>query len=92
MKRAGTIVVGGVVLAGLCALAAGAFYATKSSEANTTDSASESRENRIPVVVTPAKKMEFESGAVVSGNVQAKNCALLSARLPAAACVLGRVQ
>ena len=82
MKRAGTIVIGAVVLAGFCVLAAGSFYATKSGQANATDNALATSEVRVPVVVTPAKQMEFESGAVVSGNVQAKNCALVSARMP----------
>ena len=81
MKRVGKILVGVVVLAGLCVLATGGFLASKHGQANE-ESGSQEAVVRIPVVVTPAKQMEFESGAVVSGNVLAKNCALVSARMP----------
>jgi RND family efflux transporter MFP subunit len=37
---------------------------------------------RVPVVQTPAREMLFENSIVVSGSVMAKNCALVSARLP----------
>ena len=37
---------------------------------------------RVPVVQTAAKEMLFEHAVVVSGSVLAKNCALVSARLP----------
>ncbi len=40
------------------------------------------RGKRIPVVLTAAKEMTFESAVVVSGSVQAKNYALVSARIP----------
>jgi RND family efflux transporter MFP subunit len=82
MKKAGKIVVGVVVLAGLCTLAAGAFLASKRGQANETKNTLEDGKVRVPVVVTGARQMTFESGAVVSGNVQAKNCALVSARMP----------
>jgi len=44
--------------------------------------AEEDRGKRIPVVLTPAKEMTFESAVVVSGSVLAKNYALVSARIP----------
>lgn len=81
MKKAGKLVVGAVVLAGLCALAAGGFVASKHGQANEERDVSEPIV-RVPVVVTSAKPMDFESGAVVSGNVLPKNCALVSARMP----------
>jgi RND family efflux transporter MFP subunit len=37
---------------------------------------------RVPVVQTPAREMLFENAVVVSGSVLAKNCSLVSARLP----------
>jgi RND family efflux transporter MFP subunit len=37
---------------------------------------------RVPVVLTAAKDMTFESTVVVSGSFQAKNYALVSARMP----------
>ena len=40
------------------------------------------RGKRIPVVLTPAQEMTFESAVVVAGNVLAKNGALVSARIP----------
>lgn len=82
MKRAGRIVVGAIVLAGLCALATGAFFASKHGQANERGTESEDAADRVPVVVTPARQMSFENGMVVSGNVQAKNFALVSARMP----------
>lgn len=39
---------------------------------------------RVPVVLTAAREMTFERAVVVSGNVQAKNYALISARMPGA--------
>jgi len=37
---------------------------------------------RVPVVLSPARAMTFEDAVVVSGSVQAKNYALVSARMP----------
>jgi RND family efflux transporter MFP subunit len=37
---------------------------------------------RVPVVQTPAREMLFEHAVMVSGSVMAKNCSLVSARLP----------
>lgn len=37
---------------------------------------------RIPVVLTSAEKMAFERSVAVAGSVLAKNCALVSARIP----------
>ncbi len=85
MKRAGRIVVGAVVLAGLCAVVAGAFLASKSGEAKEQSVSSDSPEklgSPVPVVVTAAKEMVFESRVVVSGNVESKRYALVSARIP----------
>jgi len=39
---------------------------------------------RVPVVVTPVREMVFEKRIEVSGNVEAKNTALVSARIPGA--------
>ena len=44
--------------------------------------ASEPAEKQIPVVLTPAKRMTFEERVVVSGSVDAKRYALVSARIP----------
>lgn len=80
MKKVGKIVLGAFLLAGLCAVAGG-FLASKSGQANEEHDHSKPV-TQIPVVVTPAKQMDFESGTAVSGNVLAKNCALVSARMP----------
>lgn len=80
MKRVGKIVLGAFLLAGLCAVAGG-FLASKSGQANEEHDHSEPA-NQTPVVVTPAKQMDFENSTTVSGNVLAKNCALVSARMP----------
>lgn len=85
MNRVGRIVTGAVVVVGICTLAAGAFLVSKSGHAKEKVPASEhsaSPRPRIPVVVTPAKEMTFESRVVVSGNVEAKHFALVSARIP----------
>jgi RND family efflux transporter MFP subunit len=44
--------------------------------------AAPSTADRVPVVLTPVREMNFEHTVVVSGNVQAKNYALVSARMP----------
>ncbi len=86
MKRAGKIVLATLAFTGLCVLVTGAFLASTSGHAKEKGSASEpSGSNsapRIPVVVTAAKEMTFESRVVVSGNVEAKRFALVSARIP----------
>ncbi len=85
MKRDGKIVLATLVIAGLCVLVAGTFFASTSGHAKENASASEPSGNsapRIPVVVTAAREMTFESRVVVSGNVEAKRFALVSARIP----------
>jgi len=42
----------------------------------------EAAEKQVPVVLTPARRMTFENRVVVSGSVDAKRYALVSARIP----------
>ena len=42
----------------------------------------ETAEKQVPVVLTPARQMTFENRIVVSGSVNAKHYALVSARIP----------
>jgi RND family efflux transporter MFP subunit len=68
-----------VVLAGA---GVGVYSVSQTGNATAENAVPEGTEKRIPVVLTPAKEMAFESTVVVSGNVQAKNYALVSARIP----------
>ncbi len=82
MKKAGKAVIGTVVIVVLCGLGTGAFLASQGGQAEAMSAAQEEIASRVPIVVTPAKQMTFESRVAVSGNVQAKNFALVSARMP----------
>lgn len=74
------VIVGIVVLAALAA--AGVYSISPSSPAVVEQGESNQPDNRVPVVLTPAKVMSFEDSVVVSGSVLAKNYALVSARIP----------
>ncbi len=82
MKKVGKAIIGTVVIVALCGLGTGAFLASQGGQAEAKNAAQEDLARRVPVVVTPAEQMSFESRVVVSGNVQAKNFALVSARMP----------
>lgn len=82
MNTAGRVMIGITVVAVLGGLGAGAFLVSQDDRAEARSEVQVEAAPRVPVVVTSAEQMEFESGAVVSGNVQAKNCALVSARMP----------
>jgi len=80
MLTKGVIVVAvTVVLAGA---GVGVYSVSQTGNATAENAVPDGTEKRIPVVLTPAKEMTFESTVVVSGNVQAKNYALVSARIP----------
>jgi len=74
-----------LVLAILSAGAAGVYRWThqgKGDPADPSAAASAEPAAQVPVVVTPSRKMLFEEKVVISGNVAAKNEALVSARIP----------
>jgi len=80
MLAKGAIAIAGfVVFAGL---GVGVYSMRPAGEATGDNGKSEQMVKRIPVVLTPAKATTFEDHVVVSGNVQAKNYALVSARMP----------
>jgi uncharacterized protein len=81
MMKAGKVVIGIAVVALLGGLGTGGLLASQSGRAEAKSDVQEDV-NRVPIVVTPAKQMTFETRGVVSGNVQAKNFALVSARMP----------
>lgn len=83
MRTKGVIVVAGiVVLAGLGIGVRSTWQAGQAGQAMEDTEPSEVKEKRISVVLTSAKEMTFESRVVISGNVEAKNYALVSARMP----------
>ena len=81
MKKAGKVVIGIAVVAVLGGLGTKAFLASQTGQAEAKSDV-QGDTSRVPIVVTTAKQMTFESRVVVSGNVQAKNYALVSARMP----------
>lgn len=79
------ILKGGLTVAGIVALAGlgvGVYSVWPAGQVAADNGTVEDRGKRIPVVLTAAKEMTFESVVAVSGNVQAKNFALVSARMP----------
>jgi len=77
---------GAIAMAGIVVLAVllgvGVYSMRPAGESTSVNAQSGQRVKRIPVVLTPAKTMTFEDSVVVSGSVQAKNYALVSARMP----------
>ena len=82
MKTVGRVMIGTAVVAVLCGLGTGALLVSQSNRAVARSQEQPETASQIPVVVTPAEEKDFQSGVVVSGNVQAKNFALVSARMP----------
>ncbi len=80
MRTKGLITVAAVVV--LAGLGVGAHSIWPIGRAADDNGQLEKVAKGIPVVITAAKEMTFESVVVVSGNVQAKNYALVSARIP----------
>jgi len=52
------------------------------SVSGTQNESPEEREDRVSVVITPSRVMTFEEGIETFGNVESKNYALVSARIP----------
>lgn len=74
IKTAGNICLTATVLAAAMVL----FWARPA----TSDTTAPGARKRLPVVLSPVRKMTFEERIKVSGNVEAKNTALVSARIP----------
>ena len=92
MKKSSKVVLAVVVVvivaaavAGVVAWRYGYLRFGQAAEA-TTNPATEDKapEKRVSVVVSPVREMVFEDRIEVSGNVEAKNTALVSARIPGA--------
>jgi RND family efflux transporter MFP subunit len=58
------------------------FWPTEKASADNAVVGDQEKVKGIPVVLTLAKEMTFERTVVIAGNVQAKNYALVSARMP----------
>lgn len=71
-----------VIIIGLVAIAVVASTHLFSSRPIRSDSTVAAAQKGLPVVLTPARKILFEERIEVSGNVEAKNTALISARIP----------
>jgi RND family efflux transporter MFP subunit len=59
-----------------------AIWPTEQASADNSTAQEKEKVKGTPVVLTPAKEMTFERTVVIAGNVQAKNYALVSARMP----------
>ena len=86
-RRYATLIAAGiVVIVGGLMLSARTFWRSPGTAAEAQDrsssSTSEAVEKRVPVVLTSARQMTFEDRIVVSGSVDAKRYALVSARIP----------
>ncbi len=79
LTKGAATMAGIVVLAGL---GVGVYSMRPVGEATDEGGGSEQVGQRVAVVLTPARAMTFEDAVVVSGSVQAKNYALVSARIP----------
>lgn len=76
---------GAITLVGLVLLAGvglGLYAIWPARKATAGSGTAADRGKRIPVVLTAAKELAFESTVVVAGSVQAQNYALVSARIP----------
>lgn len=83
MKRLtkGVMAVAGMVV--VAGLGIGVHSIWPAGQATADSGAAEAdRGKRIPVVLTPAQQMTFESAVAVAGSVEAKNYALVSSRIP----------
>ncbi|MBN1853682.1 MAG: efflux RND transporter periplasmic adaptor subunit [Pirellulales bacterium] len=82
IKRAGIVLVGVILIAVFGIWASGAFVVPDHGDANAKISGPDGNAAPLPVIVTPARSMRFENSVHVSGNIQAKNYAFVSARMP----------
>ena len=80
MKKTRTVLVVAIVVA--CVGAAAGLLNRQSHAGKPSDAVPEAAAARVSAVLGPVKAMEFEDRLVVQGNVEAKNCALVSARIP----------
>jgi RND family efflux transporter MFP subunit len=78
-RKAGTMAAVIVVVMGA---GAGIHAIWPTEQASADNSTAAEKVKGIPVVLTLAKEMTFERTVVIAGNVQAKNYALVSARMP----------
>jgi RND family efflux transporter MFP subunit len=76
----GLVLIAAVAL--LVGMGTGVYSMWPAAQALGSHESSEEDVKRVPVVLTPAREMVFESAVAVSGSVQAKHFALVSARLP----------
>jgi len=76
----GVMAVAGIAV--LAGLGIGVHSIWPAGRATAENVVAEERGKKIPVVLTAAKEMTFESTIVVAGSAQARNYALVSARIP----------
>jgi len=75
-----TIWVASLVLIGVVAAVGRVLYGQPNNEAPT-EVGMPSDTRRVPVVVTPAAVRQFQRSVLVQGNVEARNCAMVSPRI-----------
>lgn len=82
-RTKGTIGLVGVIALAGAAVGARAVLPDKTARTPSTgDQPAATKSQEMPVVLTATRQMTFEQRVVLSGNVQAKNDALVSARIP----------
>ena len=82
-KKSTLINISGFILIILIIIGSGGFFFYKSTQSNATESnESEVQKTRVPVVVTNPVIRTFERIIATQGNVEAKNFALVSPRIP----------
>ncbi len=80
MKKAYKILLGLVVVAGLLVVSVWVHGAINGAEKTSVDN--EATDKSVPVVLSQIREMVFEEQIQISGNIEAKNTALVSARIP----------
>ena len=84
-KKSTSINITGFVLIAMIIISTGAFLFYKSNQSQateTTETETETQKTRVPVVVTNPVRRTFERILATQGNIEAKNIALVSPRIP----------
>jgi HlyD family secretion protein len=71
-----------IVLVVIAVIGAGGYYLNNRIRAGQADSPEQTMQQRTPVVTTPVAIREFQRSLAVQGNLEAKNSAMVSPRIP----------
>jgi len=82
-SKAGSMGRFAIIIVVIAVIGAGGYYLNNRSLADQADSPEETMpEQRTPVVTTPVTIREFQRSLAVQGNLEAKNSAMVSPRIP----------